>query len=100
MGADNWAVCPKCFSRAERDALAQAIEVESLYGKIPIEDFDKRRAAIPNPQYADFRTFRESFSVYNDDEGTVEISYRGTCTACPLSASRGDTFDLLAEGAK
>lgn len=95
MGADNWAVCPRCFTEAEKDAKAQLEEVMSLYGKVPVEDFDARRKAIPNPQRAGFMTLREDYGFVNNNAGVVEVEYRASCVKCGLSHKFETTLDLV-----
>jgi hypothetical protein len=86
MSADNWDVCPKCLSEAVAAAEKAAAKVAALYGKVPVEEFDRKRAALEPVESNDFRTFREDYEIGIDD-GSVEVDYRGQCTACGLSAS-------------
>lgn len=62
MSADNWAICPRCESNAELQALAPVVDSEQ------------------------FRTFREDYEFYGADVGEVHAVYSGRCTVCGISA--------------
>jgi hypothetical protein len=85
MSADNWTTCPRCFADA-RDAFEVERErVASLYGQVPVEEFDAARAALVEPKADDFVTFREDYEWYGASTGEVSGSYRGGCSKCGLN---------------
>lgn len=84
MSADNWALCPRCIARAKKAEAAQLAEVMADYGKIPVAEFDARRAAIEPVEIQDYQTFREEYDIYNPGGGTVAVSYSGGCNVCGL----------------
>lgn len=86
MSADNWDVCPKCVHEAIVAAEKAAAKVQALYGKVPVEEFDARRAALKPVNTSDYRTFREDYDIGIDD-GAVYVNYRGHCSVCGLKAS-------------
>lgn len=45
MSASNWTTCPKCASVARARKEAQIEAVQAAYGVVPVEEFDKLRAA-------------------------------------------------------
>src|SRR4051794_29660360 len=88
MSADNWAVCPRCWDNAQRDAAEHKRAVMSLYGQIPVEEFDAKRDTLTEPDRETYCTFREDYEI-GADGGEVVASYRGQCTVCALSCEFG-----------
>lgn len=86
MSADNWTRCPRCLREAREAAAAARDAVMDLYGTIPVEEFDVRRAELTDVDPYDYTTFREDYEFYGADEGCVEAHYSGHCTVCNLSA--------------
>lgn len=84
MSADNWEVCPKCVAAAQAAADEAHAEVYAQYGKVPPEEFDSLRDALPVVNLDDHRTFREDYEIYGADEGEIEVSYSGNCSECGL----------------
>lgn len=84
MSASNWTVCPRCFENAKREADESRAEVMALYGTIPVEEFDARRAALVEPAAGDFETFREDYQFFGAAGGEVHADYEGACTKCSL----------------
>jgi len=86
MSADNWAACPRCLQQAKETAEEAKREVDALYGQIPVEEFEQRRADLPDlPDAEDnkYRTFREDYEWWTEG-GKVEWNYHGKCTICGL----------------
>lgn len=86
MSASNWAVCPRCFERAQvaRDEAFQ--HALSLYGVVPLDKFEEARdaaAAISVSEDA-FQTFREDYEIYGASKGTITVDYSGHCSKCNL----------------
>ena len=94
MSADQWSVCPRCLTTAEKREREQRAAVVAMYGSVSIEEFDGARDAIEEVRDEDYRTFREDFEVYGADEGTVNIDYSGRCTKCSLALSFITTRDI------
>jgi hypothetical protein len=90
MSASNYAVCPRCVARARASADAQVAQLNADYGAIPLEEFDQRRAQIPEVHSQDYCTFREDYEIYGAATGTVKVDYSGTCSACGLELSFTD----------
>lgn len=97
MSADNWTECPRCVDRANRDYRAEVERVEALYGKVPVEEFDRERAALRAPELD--ATFRENYEFYGAMSGTVHYNYRGSCTRCGLSTEITGEKTFWPEGA-
>lgn len=96
MSADNWATCPRCVENAGKDRLAKQVEAESLYGKVPLDEYNVALANIPEqPHPLDFQTFREDYEFYNDGTGTVVVTYSGHCKECGLEHDFETTLHLL-----
>ena len=78
MSADNWAVCPKCKIRIdkERDELIQ--KVSSAYGKIPAEEYLILKSQLND--YVEYpRELREDYEQGIDEYGEYGVNYRGRC---------------------
>src|SRR3954447_17439723 len=84
MSADNWTVCPRCFDNAKREADEAKSTVMGLYGTIPVEEFNAKRAELAEPVEGDFETFREDYEFYGAHDGEVHASYEGACSKCGL----------------
>ncbi len=96
MSADNWAICPRCLHEAQAAATAERERVQALYGQVELEEFEKQRAALSEPDDESFRTFREDYEIYDAETGTVQIDYRGGCTRCGTSAVYTDAVTFWA----
>lgn len=62
----------------------------ALYGTIPVEEFDAKRAALPETSPADseiYTTFREDYEFYGAEDGEIHASYAGACSVCGLSVT-------------
>jgi hypothetical protein len=84
MSASNWAVCPRCLTRAREAANKKLAAVMATYGKVPVEQFDAARAAIEPIHEQDHATFREDYEIYGAKEGAITVSYSGHCEKCGL----------------
>lgn len=86
MSASNWAVCPRCLERAQiaRDEAFQ--HALSLYGVVPIDEWQKATAAAEkiSANEDNFQTFREDYEIYGASSGTISVSYSGHCSVCSL----------------
>lgn len=88
MSADNWAVCPACLHEAREAHHALQAEATAAYGKVSVEEFDALRArAEKGVNEEDFRTFREDYEIYGADDGTIVVSYGGSCSKCKVGTS-------------
>lgn len=94
MSASNWAICPRCLSRARKTEAEALAKVMASYGKVPLEEFDQARAKIETPNPADFATFREDYEIYGADDGAVKVDYSGGCQVCGLELSFTDEHPL------
>lgn len=84
MSADNWAICPRCLEQG-REAHDEAVQaVMATYGRIPVDEFDAKRAALPQLDPEQFRTFREDYEFYGAEAGEVVADYSGHCSKCGL----------------
>lgn len=96
MGADNWAICPRCLKKkieAHQKATQEAINaVESSYGKVTIEEFEalvrnlrelegRDPSEIPEKDF----TLREDYEIGTDESGTFGVNYRCSCKECGFS---------------
>jgi hypothetical protein len=72
MSADNWTFCPKCKDSKNK-------ELESLYGKIPAEEYLKKAKELSTESNEE--TLREDYEIGIWD-GKFRISYDAYCEAC------------------
>jgi Kazal-type serine protease inhibitor domain len=97
VSADNWATCVKCLKDAQTKEKAEREAVAAQYGKVPIAEFDRLREALEPVHPEDFGTFREDYEVYNDNCGTVQVTYSGSCHICGLELKFEHTHEILGE---
>lgn len=90
MSASNWAICPRCLHEADKAVAAQRAELEAAYGKVPIDEFDQRRAAIKPVDPEAYRTFREDYEFYGATTGVLKMYYKGQCSDCGLAVETTD----------
>jgi hypothetical protein len=79
MSADNWARCPKCQDKHDKEWALKVKKVESLYGKVSAEEFIKARETIREKPKLE-ETFREDYEIGLDKDGTFSVGYVGGCT--------------------
>lgn len=88
MSADNWARCPRCWHRKNKDLMERWAKLNASYGQIPLEEFDETRAEL-NFETEGLEnmkeTFREDYEFYGAEDGIVQVSYSGQCTVCSLA---------------
>jgi hypothetical protein len=94
MSASNWAICPRCVTRATRDHDSRLADVMATYGTVPVEEFDRARSQIKEVDPEDYRTFREDYEIYGATDGVVTVDYGGSCSTCGLSLSFKDDHPL------
>ena len=97
MSADNWEYCPRCTRREEVRLGERQVEVDALYGKVSVEEFNTARAALDEEREAFTNrraTFREDYEFYGADTGVVKVEYSGECTICGLKLSFKDSRDI------
>lgn len=87
MSADNWTTCPKCLAEAMRAADAEREAVMALYGSIPVDEFDAKRAALTTVDAETYCTLREDYEFYGAGEGEICWAYTCRCTTCGLGTN-------------
>jgi hypothetical protein len=89
MGADNWAICPKCERERDEMLAAQEKEVNAMYGRAPADEYLKALAKLhADQQEVDtddrlLRTLREDYEIGVLGDELV-IVYNGGCKNCGL----------------
>lgn len=97
MGADNWAQCPRCATRRIQHVEAETARVQGLYGKVPVEEFDRERSRLADTKATldtQCHTFREDYEVYGAGEGVVTVEYHGCCSGCGLTFAFRDEHPI------
>jgi hypothetical protein len=99
MGADNWALCPRCAKQrldTAREILSAAEKArDEAYGKVDQQEFIRLDRAVTDAEAAkqallddhdrtEFRTLRENYEVGVFDS-ELFISYSGGCQTCGLA---------------
>ena len=95
MGADNWATCPRCVKRHEKDVRDGDEKIKAAYGTVSVDEWMRMRGN--HEQMVEDgvdRTFREDYDVAGVEDGEVEVDYRGRCHVCDLSVSFHDTHPV------
>jgi hypothetical protein len=81
MGADNWAVCPRCLKNAENAKRALEAMAQAVYGKVTPDEYEELRVAAAAPiDVEKLSTFREDYELGMVDDGTFEVIYSGSCS--------------------
>lgn len=101
MSADRWTVCPRCVRNREAALARRAEQVEAMYGKASMAEFDQARAdlAAEKSGTIDMETFREDYEIYGAEDGEVKVTYSGRCSTCHLSLEFTHTHPLDVDGA-
>lgn len=84
MGANNWEICPRCRDRAHRARECEMTRISHLYGKVPMDEYERARAAVPPVPKLE-PTFREDYEFVGAGTGVLKIVYVGECTLCGLA---------------
>jgi hypothetical protein len=90
MSADNWNACPQCKDNKVDKVADLEKQVDGAYGKVSAEEFMRLNGLLAQAKLEvdkddwNDRTFREDYEIYGADEGTVKVSYSGSCTKCGL----------------
>lgn len=82
MSARNYTRCPKCIRQHNHTREAKIKRVESLYGKLPAAEWQKRMsAAIDTPEPED--TLGEYYEhIWDIEAGTFRVRYSVHCSEC------------------
>lgn len=87
MGADNWAICPKCQKTAEEKQEKLKTKIEESYGKVSreeyaamVEKFGDVEILLDSPSN-EARTLSEYYELGIVGD-VFEISYHAHCKAC------------------
>lgn len=95
MSANNWANCPRCHARRQRESAALVESARATYGQVPEADYLAAvRAAEQMASAQVVATFREDYEFSGVETGTLTISYYGSCEVCDLTLSVHETREL------
>ena len=87
MGANNWALCPRCAK--ERTAALDKMRavLKRSYGAVPVEEFDAMRQGLTDCENMPVKaTLREDYEIHGAPDGTVIVEYGCSCKVCGLTA--------------
>lgn len=81
MGADNWAVCPKCKRVAEASKEKERKHAQKSYGKVTPEEWRElvRIAELPLEMPT---ALREDYELGTNEDGLFYVIYRCSCQDC------------------
>jgi hypothetical protein len=85
MSADNWAICPKCRDNTQKSVDEHNAAVYAKYGTVSPGDWAELLTTMRTVDEQAITTFREDYEFYGADEGTLHVSYGGSCGTCGLS---------------
>lgn len=85
MGADNWAICPRCKKKAEADYADAVRAAGEAYGKVSAEEYVRMVAALPQEEPDLIPTLREDYELGTSEDGKFYVIYSGGCNVCGFS---------------
>lgn len=80
MGHDNWAICPRCNEKQQKEQEKLARKVENSYGQIPQEEWLNLKSKLDNPMVPDY-TLAEDYAL-GIREGEFVATYTARCRIC------------------
>ena len=88
MSASNWANCPRCNRRAQREAERLNKVASESYGLVTAMEWnqmveDANSASVYTPD----ANLREDYEIYGAEDGSIIVSYSAQCGDCGLSLS-------------
>lgn len=93
MGADNWAVCPKCraVALAEKEKInKEAIEA---YGAVSRQTYQKLLDKA-NKEVVLKNHLRENYEIKLDECGVFTVDYRCYCSNCNFTYKFKETNEV------
>lgn len=86
MSADNWAECPRCRNRLDKEIKQLRTNANDAYGVVDLEQWQHLDQLAIDAVNRDIgSTLREDYEISGAKEGCVTVSYSGHCQACSLS---------------
>ena len=86
MSADNWAECPQCTKNKDVALIRAGKIVESGYGKVSKEDYNKAVSLIASVGIEQEPTLREDYDI-GVNMGIYEVDYSASCGVCGFNYS-------------
>jgi hypothetical protein len=78
VSADNWAICPQCKRRDERQKEARRLEVQGAYGTMPQDEWLKAlQGSLQMPPLE--QTLREDYDIGIGKDGQFNVDYGASC---------------------
>lgn len=81
MGADNWAICPRCLKAATKEHEAKKKKAEDSYGKVSADKYLALLEASKGEPELD-STLREDYELGVCTDGNFYVIYKGACDKC------------------
>lgn len=95
MSADNWAICPRCLKNAEVEKQKALESAAKAYGKATPDEWRAMTDEAAKPiDSEEFRTFREDYEFYINEDGEWSADYHGGCAKCKLEFTFKKTEQL------
>ncbi len=81
MSADNWAICPQCWSLAVAANRQSRLDAGAAYGKVDPEEYLRMLAeSKKEPDTTTFEsTLREDYELGVNEDGQFYVSYGCSC---------------------
>lgn len=81
MGADHWAICPKCNAANLAAKEKQQLDAGAAYGKVTRAEYLKMLETANAPVETK-ETLREDYEIGVDKNGVFEVAYGCSCSEC------------------
>ena len=97
MSADNWAICPKCKQRIQREWDALNQKMKDAYGKVSEEEYKALLQEVEKGKPRFKRDLAEYVDVGMSDDGILLINYRAECKIpnCSFTYEYRNTIDVI-----
>jgi hypothetical protein len=81
---------------AEREYLADKQYLAELYGNVPVEEYERRKALLGGNEELSHETMREDYELGVDDGGWFEMRFSCSCDRCGFrfSFEHSEQIDL------
>ena len=81
MSADNWAICPKCKLKSEKEYTEQLAYAKSQYGVISSDEYRELIIEAEKPVIFE-ESMREDYEIGVESDGEFSVSYSCCCQTC------------------
>lgn len=98
MGADNWAICPRCRVTTMTNHKIAEQRAKTAYGAVSEDEYHRLLAAAAKEVELK-QTLREDYEIGIGEDGTFDVNYRSSCDVCGFRYEYVDNKVAFDEGA-